>query len=784
MNNSKQTNPSVTLHEASSQYQSNTHKIKWLAKTIVTLTVSLFLFSCGSKQVENNEEEVFVSELLGKMTLEEKIGQLHQITSQWNMTGPAPEYAQGHEERLKSGLVGSMLNVIGAEATLNAQKLVVENSRLGIPLIFGYDVIHGYRTMFPVPLGEAASWDPEVVKLSASIAALESAAAGLHWTFAPMMDVGRDARWGRVMEGAGEDPYLASILSAARVRGFQGENLADQKTIAACAKHFAGYAFAESGKDYNNVDISNATLHNVILPPFKASTAAGAATYMNSFNTIQGLPASANEYIQRQLLKGDWGFDGFVVSDWNSIGEMVAHGAARDLKEAANMAINAGSDMDMEGNAYTNFLAELVEEGKVDIKIIDDAVKRVLTVKYRLGLFEDPYKYSNKEWEKNTLYSLGNKSAARKVARESIVLLKNEENKLPISKSIKSIAVVGPLADDKDAPLGNWRADAVANSAVSVLEGIKARAGKDVTINYAKGCDLVTSERNFAGEIKFNTTDRTGFAAAVAAAKKSEIVLLAIGEDCFQSGEGRSQADIRLKGLQMELFDAIYAVNPNIVIVLMNGRPVAIPELDAKAPAILETWFLGSEAGHAIADVVFGDHNPSGKLPMTFPRSNGQIPIYYNAMNTGRPGPKNEVFWSHYTDQSNAPLYPFGYGLSYTDFKYDNLAVDSSDPSAIQVSVTLQNTGAVTGTEVAQLYIRDQFASLVRPIKELKGFQKVTLKSGESKDLTFTLTEKELGFYDNEGSYKVEDGMFDVMVGTNSTDLLTETFLLTAEAVQ
>ncbi|PIB37555.1 glycosyl hydrolase [Reichenbachiella sp. 5M10] len=677
-----------------------------------------------------------------------------------------------------------MLNVIGAEATLNAQKLVVENSRLGIPLIFGYDVIHGYRTMFPVPLGEAASWDPEVVKLSASIAALESAAAGLHWTFAPMMDVGRDARWGRVMEGAGEDPYLASILSAARVRGFQGENLADEKTIAACAKHFAGYAFAESGKDYNNVDISNATLHNVILPPFKASTAAGAATYMNSFNTIQGLPASANAYIQRQLLKGDWGFDGFVVSDWNSIGEMVAHGAAPDLKEAANMAIHAGSDMDMEGNAYTNFLAELVEEGKVDTKIIDDAVRRVLTVKYRLGLFEDPYKYSNTEWEKNTLYSLGNKSAARKVARESIVLLKNEGKQLPIGESIKSIAVIGPLADDKDAPLGNWRADAIANSAVSVLEGIKARAGKDVTINYAKGCDLVISERTFAGEIQFNTTDRSGFAAAVAAAKKSEIVLLAIGEDCFQSGEGRSQADIGLKGLQMELFDAIYAVNPNIVIVLMNGRPVAIPELDAKAPAILETWFLGSEAGHAIADVVFGAHNPSGKLPMTFPRSNGQIPIYYNYMNTGRPGPKNEVFWSHYTDQSNDPLYPFGYGLSYTDFAYDNLTVDSSDPRAIQVSVTLTNTGLVTGTEVAQLYIRDQFASLVRPIKELKGFQKVTLESGESKDLTFTLTEKELGFYDNEGNYQVEDGMFDVMVGTNSTDLLTETFLLTAEAVQ
>lgn len=746
-----------------------------IIQSICLILIIFGIYSCASTRAEVTEEDRFVSDLLSKMTLEEKVGQLHQITSQWNMTGPAPdnEYAKAQEENLKSGRVGSMLNVIGAEATLNAQKLVVENSRLGIPLIFGYDVIHGYQTMFPVPLGEAASWDPELLELSASIAAVESAAAGLHWTFAPMMDVGRDARWGRVMEGAGEDPYLSSVLSAARVRGFQGEQLSDKNTIAACAKHFAGYAFAESGKDYNTVDVSNSTLHNVILPPFKAATEAGAATYMNSFNIIQGIPATANSYIQRDLLKGKWGFDGFVVSDWNSIGEMIAHGATEDLKSAAQLAFKGGNDMDMEGYAYTSHLLELIEEGQIDQSLLDDAVSRVLRIKYRLGLFEDPYKYSDTVREKNTLLSPGNKAAALKVARESIVLLKNEKDILPLKKELKSIAVIGPLADDKDSPLGNWRAHAISNSAVSLLEGVKAKAGEGIQIHYAKGCDLVTSERGFAGEISFNMEDRSGFADAIAAAKKSELVLLAIGEDCYQSGEGRSQADIGLRGLQMELFREIKKVNSNIVIVLMNGRPLAIPELDKHATAIVETWFLGSEAGHAIADVLFGEHNPSGKLPMTFPRSNGQLPIYYNYLSTGRPGPKNEVFWSHYTDLTNDPLYPFGYGLSYTNFSYDKFtAIKEGDQ--IQASVMLTNTGDIKGTEVVQLYIRDQVASLPRPVKELKGFQKVDLIPGESKMIEFTLSKQDLSFYDNEGNFLFEEGNFDIMIGGNSRDLLKE----------
>ncbi|MCV9389189.1 beta-glucosidase BglX [Reichenbachiella ulvae] len=748
----------------------------FIPSTLLFLLI-IFIQSCGSTQVEVSEEDRFVNELLSKMTLEEKVGQLHQITSQWNMTGPAPnnEYAKAHEENLKSGRVGSMLNVIGAEATLNAQKLVVENSRLGIPLIFGYDVIHGYQTMFPVPLGEAASWDPGLLELSASIAAVESAAAGLHWTFAPMMDVGRDARWGRVMEGAGEDPYLSSVLSAARVRGFQGEDLSDKNTIAACAKHFAGYAFAESGKDYNTVDVSNSTLHNVILPPFKAATEAGAATYMNSFNIIQGVPATANSYIQRDLLKDKWGFEGFVVSDWNSIGEMIDHGAAQDLKEAASKAFAAGNDMDMEGYAYANHLQQMIESGEADTGYLDEAVSRVLRIKYRLGLFEDPYKYSDTLREKNTLLSPGNRAAALKVARESIVLLKNENSILPLKKDLKSIAVIGPLADDKDAPLGNWRASAISNSAVSLLEGIKAKIGDNTQINYAKGCDLVTSERGFAGEISFNTEDRSGFPEAIAAAKKSEIVLLAIGEDCYQSGEGRSQANIGLRGLQLELFEAVKKANPNVVIVLMNGRPLAIPELDEEATAILETWFLGSESGHAIADVLYGDHNPSGKLPMTFPRSNGQVPIYYNYLSTGRPGPKNEVFWSHYTDETNDPLYPFGYGLSYTTFSYDKITVNPNDNGMI-VSAMVTNTGEVQGTEVVQLYIRDLVASLPRPVKELKGFKKVQLIPGESKMVEFTLSEENLGYYDNDGNYVVEPGLFSVMIGGNSRDLIKTNF--------
>ena len=554
------------------------------------------------------EVERKIDALLAQMTLEEKAGQLNQYSSAFDVTGPPP--SAGNQkvmfDQLRQGLVGSVLNVTGADATRKMQQLAVENSRLKIPMVFGLDVVHGYRTQFPIPLGEAASWDLRAIETSARIAATEAAAAGLHWTFAPMVDIARDARWGRIMEGAGEDPYLGSLVAAARVRGFQGKGLAALDTIAACVKHYAGYAFAEAGRDYNTVDVGEATLRNVILPPFRAAAAAGAATFMNSFNEIDGIPATGSAHLQREILKGEWGFQGFVVSDWGSIGEMVPHGYAADLKDAAEKAILAGSDMDMESRAYLRYLPELVKSGAVDIRLVDDAVRRVLRVKFALGLFEDPYRYSDAAREKEALAKPEHAAAARDVARKSIVLLKNEGALLPLAKGAKSIAVIGPLANDKDSPLGNWRAQAQANSAVSLLEGIKAAVPATTRVVYAEGVKLVTNERSFLRPNTFNTTDRSGIPAAVKAARTAEVVVVAVGEDAFQSGEGRSQVDIGLKGLQEELLKAIVDANKNVVIVLMSGRPLVLPPAAEKAGAILEAWHAGSQAGHAIADVLTG----------------------------------------------------------------------------------------------------------------------------------------------------------------------------------
>ncbi len=746
----------------------------------LSFIILVLLVSCtGSHQ---SKEDQFVQNLLSQMTLEEKVGQLNQRTSQWEMTGPAPESSSDLLEDLKKGNVGSMLNVAGVAETYEAQKIVVENSRLGIPLLFAYDVIHGYQTMMPIPLGESASWNPQLVEESAKAIAEETAAAGVHWTFAPMIDVGRDARWGRVMEGAGEDPFLTSALAVARVKGFQGNDLEETNTIAACAKHFAAYAFAEAGREYNTVEIGDETLHNIVFPPFKATTEAGVATVMNAFNTIQGLPATANSYLQRDLLKGQWNFDGFVVSDWNSIGEIQTHGAASDLKEAAERAIKAGSDMDMEASAYVKYLAELVEQRRVDEALVDDAVRRVLHLKYRMGLFRDPFRYCNEVKEKEVIGSQAIHELSRKVARESMVLLKNEEQLLPLSKDVKSIAVIGPLANDKDVPLGSWRAKAITNSAVSVFEGIQNAVSADVSVQYSKGCNLAINERSFYTELTLSETEQADFNDALDLAKNSEVVVLVIGEDCFQSGEGRSQTDITLKGQQLNLFQAIYEVNKNVVVVLMNGRPVAIPELAQKAPAILETWFAGNQAGHAIADVLFGAYNPSGKLPMTFPRNVGQCPIYYNHKNTGRPNKSDEhVFWSHYTDSPNSPLYPFGYGLSYTTFEYSDLKLNKNEMTtldSVMVSVKVKNIGERIGEEVVQLYIRDLAATYARPVLELKGFEKIELKAGEEKVLTFSLSAKELGYYLPNGSFQFEKGAFKVFVGTNSQELLEASFIV------
>jgi beta-glucosidase len=740
---------------------------------LFTVIMAFAVFEKVDSQQKSIEEKV--DSVLNLMTLEEKIGQMNQYSDFWDVTGPVPEDAdiQRKYEHLEKGLVGSMLNVRGAEKARELQELVVTKSRLGIPLIFGFDVIHGHKTIAPIPLAEAASWDLEAIEKSARVAAIEASAEGIHWTFAPMVDISRDARWGRVMEGAGEDPYLGSKIAVARVNGFQGDDLSKNNTIAATAKHFAAYGFSEAGRDYNTVDVGTSTLYNVVLPPFKAAVDHNVRSIMNSFNILNGIPATGNEFLQRDILKEGWDFDGFVLSDWASGVEMISHGFAKDLKHVAQLAANAGSDMDMESYAYITHLKALVEEGTVRMHVIDDAVRRILRVKFELGLFDDPYRYFDVEREKELIYHPDHQEAVLDMAKKSIVLLKNENNLLPLKKNQKNIAVIGPLAEDKNSPLGSWRLASDDNTAVSVLEGLRAYTNK---FKYQKGADLVIGETSFTDPVKINNTDKSGFDEAIKLAEESEVVIMVLGEHGFQSAEGRSRTRLDLPGLQQELLEEVYKANKNIILVLMNGRPLTITWADEHIPAILETWQLGSQTGNAIAQVLFGDYNPAGKLPMTFPRSVGQVPIYYNQFNTGRPGPSSTVFWSHYIDQSNAPLYPFGFGLSYTEFEYSNLTLDTSNIYNIKVSIEIENIGDVAGEEVTQLYIRDVTASVVRPVKELKGFEKFHLEPGQSKVVEFVLTDKELGFYNNKGEYVVEPGVFEIMVGSSSRDLMKSSF--------
>jgi beta-glucosidase len=752
----------------------------------LVLLVVLSLIGAGSALAQGLVDpatEKKIDALLSKMTIEEKVGQLNQYATFLVTTGPPPTV--GDQKRLydqiRGGQVGSLLNVVGAEATRKAQQAAVEGSRLKIPMLFGLDVIHGYRTIFPIPLGEAASFDLEAIERSARVAAVEASAAGLHWTFAPMVDIARDARWGRIMEGAGEDPYLGALVAAARVRGFQGQDLAALDTIAACVKHYAAYGFAEGGRDYNTVDISESTLRNVVLPPFEAAVDAGAATVMNSFNEIGGIPSTGNAHLQRDILKGEWAFPGFVVSDYGSIGEMVTHGFVKDLEQAARAAIEAGSDMDMESRAYVDHLAALVRSGKVDVKSVDDAVRRVLRVKFRLGLFDDPYRYSDPAREKAALADPTHAEAARDVARKSIVLLKNDGGILPLDKGTASIAVIGPLAADKDSPLGSWRAQGPEGSAVSVREGVKAAVSPHTRVLYSEGAKLTEGPRSFLQDLKFNTTDRSGFPAAVDAARAADVVVIALGEDAYQTGEARSQVDIGLKGLQEELLRAVLEVNQKVVVVLMNGRPLTLGWTAEHAPAIVEAWQPGSQAGNAIADVLFGDYNPSGKLPASFPRAVGQLPLYYAHKSTGRPDPTGTVFWSHYTDMPNDPLYPFGFGLSYTTFACSEPRLSGSElrrGGELSVSVTVTNTGPRAGAEVVQLYVRDLVGSLTRPVKELKGFRKVELAPGESRDVTFGLKPADLAFYTASGRFEAEPGDFEVFVGGNSRDVKAARFSL------
>ncbi len=747
-----------------------------MKKFIPALSFLLIYIFNSTLFAQSSEIDAKVDSVLSLMTLEEKIGQMNQYNGFWEFTGPAPEEGEAAEkyENIKNGLAGSVLNVRGVESVRELQKLIVEESRLGIPLLFGSDVIHGYKTLSPIPLAESASWDMEAIERSARMAAIEGSATGVNWTFAPMVDISRDARWGRVMEGGGEDPFLGSKIAAARVRGFQGDDLSAHNTIAATAKHFAGYGFPVDGKDYNTVDVGTSTLYNVILPPFRAALDQDVKTFMNAFNVLNGIPATGDKFLQRDILKGKWGFTGFVVSDWESVGEMVEHGYARNIKHATELAANAGSDMDMETYAYINYLKELVEEGKVDESVIDDAVRRILKVKFELGLFEDPYKYTDMQREEELLYHPEHQEIVLDMAKRSIVLLKNDPALLPLDKNQSNIAVIGDLADDKNSPLGSWRIGSDDNTAVSVLEGLDS-AGLNYT--YATGADLAVGETSFITEVQINESDTSGFAEARDVAKDSEIVLMVLGEHGFQSGEGRSRTELGLPGVQQQLLEAVYEVNSNIVLVLMNGRPLAIPWADEHIPAILETWHLGTQSGNAIAQVLLGDYNPSGKLPMTFPRSVGQVPIYYNHFNTGRPESEGLIFWSHYIDESNAPLYPFGYGLSYTEFQYSNLEIDASDNENILVSTEVTNTGSRVGEEVVQLYIRDKVASVARPVRELKGFEKIMLQPGETRKVTFTLTDNELGFYNNDGNYITEPGEYDVIVGTNSQKGLKGSFV-------
>jgi beta-glucosidase len=703
-----------------------------------------------------------IDSVMKLMTLEEKVGQMNQYSGVWEHTGPITE-ENNLLGQIREGKVGSMLNINGVAHTRELQELAMK-TRLKIPLLFGQDVIHGYRTTFPIPLGEAASWDMTAIELSARVAATEAAAAGIHWTFAPMVDIARDPRWGRVMEGAGEDPYLGSLIAAARVKGFQGKGLGNLDAVMACAKHFAAYGAAVGGRDYNSVDMSDRMLWEVYLPPFKAAAEAGAATFMNSFNDLNGIPASASKMLQRDILKGKWKFQGFIVSDWGSIGEMIPHGFVKDNYEAAWKASLAGSDMDMESRSYINNLPRLVKEGKVPLSVVNDAVRRILRKKFELGLFEDPFRYSNAEREKQNMNDPAHTAAARDMAKKSIVLLKNEGGLLPLKKDTRTIAVIGPIGQSVRENLGFWSIEFPdSNYIVSQWQGIQNKLGSSARLLYARGCGI-------------EDTSRAGFAEAVATAQQADVVIMSIGEKRDMSGEAKSRSNIHLPGVQEELVKAIQGTGKPVVVLINAGRPLVFNWTAEHVPAILYTWWLGSEAGNAIADVLFGDYNPSAKLPISFPRTEGQIPIYYSHFNTGRPAlnDSDRFYRSAYTDLSIYPQYEFGYGLSYTSFSYSALKLSSNKMKStgkITVNCTITNSGKLAGEEVVQLYIRDKVAQPVRPVKELKDFKKILLQPGESKVVQFVIDKEKLSFYNEKLQWITQPGQFDLMIGSSSNDI-------------
>lgn len=729
-------------------------------KLTLLLLLSFALGFAQKNQTKLKSKAEFVSDLMKQMTVDEKIYQLVQFTSDGTVTGP--KTGDNYITWIKQGKVGSVLNCTGAQATREVQKINLENSRLKIPILFGHDVIHGYKTIFPINLGLAASFDMKAIERASQIAAAEASAGGVHWTFAPMVDIARDPRWGRISEGSGEDTYLGSQIAVASIRGFQGDDLSKTNTILACAKHFAAYGAAEAGRDYNTTDMSERVLREVYLRPFKAAVDAGAKTFMTSFNEIAGIPSTANKYLLRDILKGEWKFDGMVVSDYTGVNEMIAHGFAKDDQDAAQLALNAGLDMDMVGATFMKTLRKSYDEGKVSMAVIDDACRRVLEVKYDLGLFEDPYRYSDEKREKETIYKKEYLDAALDIANKTLVLLKNKNNVLPLNANQK-IAFVGPLVHDQNHIIGSWAALGDRGGvAVSVKEGVEKLFGANAKVTFDKGVD-------------FDKANPSEINQAIANASKADVIVAVMGERENQTGEAASQTNIDLSATQKNFLMELKKTGKPIVLVLMSGRPMTISWENENLDAILDAWYPGTRGGDAIAQTLFGQNNPSGKLPVTFPRSVGQIPIYYNHKNTGRPylGPTDpeQKYKSRYTDSAIEPLYPFGYGLSYTTFAYDNFKLSSKTigfGEKLKISIDVANTGSYDGTEVVQLYIRDIVGSVTRPMRELKGFERVSLKKGEKKTVVFEISSDDLKFYNIDMKNEAEAGDFEVFVGGNS----------------
>lgn len=749
--------------------------MKFLTSLFILMLTSAI---AAEAQRSGPEVEKKIDALIAKMTLEEKLGQLNLLVGDLFNTGPTVRTTETarFDEGIRKGEITGLFNIHGAAYITRLQKIAIEESRLGIPLLIGADVIHGFKTVTPLPLGEAASWDLAAIEASSRVAAIESSAVGINWTFAPMVDIARDARWGRIAEGAGEDTYLGSLIAKARVRGFQGKDLGAANTIAACVKHFAAYGAAEAGRDYNTVDMSEQLLRDVYLPPFKAALDQGSASLMTSFNELNGVPVTGNPFLLEQILRQEWGFQGMVVSDWQSIQEMVAHGNVADAAEAAKLSMESGCDMDMMAEYYLKELPRLVKEGKVSEKQVDRSVRYVLRMKFALGLFDNPYQYGNAEREKKEVRSADNLAAAFDIAKKSLVLLKNEGNVLPLKKDGLTIAIIGPYAEDKAQLNGCWSFFGEQEHPISILEGIKAKVGPKTRILTAKGA-------GFFG----NSQD--GFAEAILVAAEADVVILAVGEAAVENGEAGSRADIRLPGAQLELVKAIAALGKPTIATVIHGRPLDLSWEAAHVPAILACWTPGSEGGRAIAEVLFGDYNPSGKLPVSFPRAVGQVPLYYNQKHTGRPylGQYNEppgerIYLSKYRDVKTDALYPFGFGLSYTSFSYSDVRLSKTKlgmNETLTVTVEVTNTGQRAGEEVVQLYIRDLVGSITRPVKELKGFQKLNFQPGEKKTVSFTLGKDDFAFWHEGQGLVAEPGQFKVFVGTNSRDLKEAAFELT-----